>query len=132
MFTYTLGSDQTYVVRSDGAFIPNSDGNKDWNDYQAWLAEGNTPVAAPVAAVANTDVVVTFLQFMSLFTPPEQAAIIGSGDIQTKIFVMMAAGAGTLDLANNEVIGGINYLSSINAIANNRVTQILSNTPPSN
>lgn len=32
---------------SDGAFIPPDDRNADWNDYQVWLALGNTPTPAP-------------------------------------------------------------------------------------
>ncbi len=36
---------------------------------------------------------VTFLQFMALFTPTEQAAIVGSTDPQVKLFTLMASGA---------------------------------------
>jgi hypothetical protein len=34
---------------ADEAFIPNDGGNRDWNEYQSWLAEGNTPDPAPPA-----------------------------------------------------------------------------------
>ena len=39
-FTYKLTDDG--VKRSDGACIPNCDDNRDWREYQEWLAEGNT------------------------------------------------------------------------------------------
>lgn len=32
------------IIRtSDSMFIPNAPGNKDWDEYELWLAEGNTP-----------------------------------------------------------------------------------------
>jgi hypothetical protein len=32
---------------ADEAFIPNDGGNRDWNEFLAWEAEGNTPDPAP-------------------------------------------------------------------------------------
>ena len=51
-FTYSLIANSTSVLRSDGATIPNDPGNTDWRVYQAWLAAGGVPNAAPVAAAA--------------------------------------------------------------------------------
>jgi hypothetical protein len=31
------------VLRSDNAFVPNEPGNRDWQEYLRWLAEGNEP-----------------------------------------------------------------------------------------
>ena len=43
MSDYTLN--ESGVTRSDGASIPADPENRDWQAYQEWLAEGNTPPA---------------------------------------------------------------------------------------
>lgn len=45
--TYKLLRDNNSIIRLlDGATIPLAPGNRDYRDYLAWLADGNTPEAA--------------------------------------------------------------------------------------
>ena len=39
------GNESTKVIRrtADNAIIPMSEGNRDYQEYLEWLAEGNTP-----------------------------------------------------------------------------------------
>ena len=41
-------ADDTGIIlrKEDNAFIPISDGNRDYEEHKFWLAEGNTPEAA--------------------------------------------------------------------------------------
>jgi hypothetical protein len=44
MAEYQLTNDSDHVIRtSDGAFIPDHEGNSDWQDYQDWLDQGGVP-----------------------------------------------------------------------------------------
>jgi hypothetical protein len=135
--TYTLIYGSTAVKRdSDQATIPAVASLVDWQEYQAWLTAGNTPTPAPVPP--PPPVTLTFIQFMALFTPAEQDAIIDSTDTQTRVFMAMATGSGGLQLSNAEVIAGVGYLAALPTatppgpalIAPARVAQILANQPP--
>lgn len=48
MSGYELSTTGGVVRKVDGAHVPEDVNNKDWKEYQVWLAEGNTPAAADV------------------------------------------------------------------------------------
>jgi hypothetical protein len=53
--TYQLTSGETILRLTDNAFIPQAPGNRDYAEYQAWLAKGNTPLPAPAPASPGPD-----------------------------------------------------------------------------
>ena len=42
-------ADYGVVDTETGAFIPKAEGNRHWQEYQGWLAEGNTPDPDPIS-----------------------------------------------------------------------------------
>jgi hypothetical protein len=130
MSDYKLIYNSNNVIRNtEPALIPADPGNRDWQIYQVWLSEGNIP--DPADTPLPIPQTYTFLQFLSLFTPTEQAALVNSTDPQVKLFNLMAAGAGGMQLNNAEVVQGVNYVASVGIIANTRITAILAGQAPS-
>jgi hypothetical protein len=45
LYPSTQTIDQTTILRlPDNAWIPNDPANTDWQQYQLWLSQGNTPL----------------------------------------------------------------------------------------
>jgi hypothetical protein len=53
---YTVYADD-HVQRDDGLIIPPDPDNVDWQAYQAWLADGNAVVPAPVPMPSSVGIV---------------------------------------------------------------------------
>lgn len=120
------------VIEADPATFSPTDGSlivaSDTAQVGWTYASGVFTPVAPASAYQTTGL--SFLQFIALFTLTEQAAIVNSADTQVKLFLLMATGAGALDLGNPEVVAGVNYLGSLNLIAASRIAAILSGAPP--
>lgn len=127
--TYTLTNGPSVIRDSDKSFIPFDPANTDYQAYLSWVSLGNT--ATPYVPPATPAPHLTFLQFMALFTPAEQASIVNSTDTQVKLWLIMATGSGTIGLTDPDVVQGLAYAVSINLITAPRQTQILAGTPPS-
>ena len=135
-YLFTDATNTSAIRSSDGALVPwsvtPSAGPLDIGGLagRTWLQDGSPTPSAYVAPPPSPPTL-TFLQFMALFTSEEQDAIVNSTDTQTKLFLMMATGAGTITLDNSEVIDGLGYLASQVLITPARAVQILANEGPS-
>jgi len=73
MADYRLTATDKYVVRTtDGATIPNDPDNRDWVEYQEWLADGGVPdpyVHPVIEPIENTS------DFIARFTNAEYAKL---------------------------------------------------------
>ena len=67
----------------------------------------------------------TFLQFITLFSSPEQGAIVDSADTNVRIFLAEATGAQFIDLNDGHLAAGLAYLVQIGILAARRPGQIL-------
>lgn len=99
---------------------------------QEFVADDDAGVVAFLAkmAAAKNPQTMPFLDFMGLFSPAEQAAFVSSSDTQIRLFLLMASGAGTINLADPRVTQGLAYATSIGLLAAGREAQILAGTAP--
>lgn len=94
-----------------------------------WFSDENTARAALLLPAISTPPQLTFLQFMALFTPTEQVALVNSSDPNVKLLIFQASGNGGVTLADASVKAGVNYLVSVGLLTSARASMVLANTP---
>jgi hypothetical protein len=127
------GSASTTMVErhdSDGSirFIPLVDDNRDAEQFRAWLAAGGRPTQAQMLEIAPAPI--AFLEFMALFEPSEQAALVNSQDTRIRLFLLQASGAGEIDLADPRVKAAFDYLTGAGVLEQRRAAAILGAATP--
>ncbi len=128
---YTLTSGTSVVRNSDKAVIPDDPTLFDWQQFQTWLAAGNTadPYVAPVVVPST---IIGFIAFTALFTATEQQALFGSSvNWQVQMLIAEATSAGPLlDLADPRIFAGVNAMVALGILTTARATAILANQAP--
>ena len=121
---YELTSGTGILRTSDGALIPADPANVDYQNYEAWVALGNTPDPAVVPAmptILNTHVF--YLRFM----PSEQLALQTAVNATPSIGLGLTLGLaqGWVDLNGAFLANWMTGLVAVGVITPTRKTQIM-------
>ena len=124
MAAYQLTSGSSVTREADGANIPATMQNVDWQGYQAWLAAGNTPDPAPTGPV-NTDL--SPRNFMARFTTAESAAIATAAQTNASVltFMLQVSAADYINVTDPRTIAGVNALVTAGLLTSSRAPVIL-------
>jgi hypothetical protein len=116
--------------------IRESDGNRivegsgaDWATYQAWLAAENTP--DPPAPILPPPIVVSYDQWLALFTLAEREWAFSSNDAAVKEAISRGASAQLINLSSPNVAGFLDLCISLGSpLTVERKAEVLAGNPP--
>lgn len=86
---------------------------------------GNGTFTNPVVRTPPPQTTVSVTDFKKRFTLAEKVAIAGSSDMTVKVFWDELNTASTVDLTDNDTVGGVDYLVTINLLTVDRAAAIL-------
>ena len=112
-YTYALTSSPS-VIRSDGATIPADARNSDWQQYQLWIAAGNTPT--PYTP-----------DLLTPFIASAQAALDDSDTTMHRINEAVSLGLTTMTAT--DVVTFVNYRRSLRALLKSTTVGVLPTKP---
>lgn len=129
MTTYTLTNGTDVIRDNDGARIHADPTLFDWQAYQAWLADGNTP--NPYEPPPPPPLVLDYRQFRALFTAAENQAIMTAAPSNPQLLDwLLEAAPGSIDMSSPIVKGGLDALVAAGLLTADREAAILAGTPP--
>ena len=135
MAEYTLSQDGKYATRSsDGAFVPWDVENNQPLDIgglagEIWRRQGSPLAVAPPPPPPST--VVTFDQWLALFTPSERAWAFTSDDANVREMIARGSAASAIDLSSPTVASFLDLSIALGSpLTAERKAQVLAGTPP--